>query len=121
MSSGCSVTSPRIRPNGNFIQIFINFRSVDVLLDGGARVSCIGESFARSLRLKPKVTNDDLKLVSANKSPIHSLGTVEVQLSIQGVVIPWTVHVLKSLSRNAILTKVCWILHRRVLIVIIVW
>jgi hypothetical protein len=55
------------------------------------------------LRLKPVPCKDKIKLISANSSPICSLGTVDVELSIQGLVIPFTVHVLKSLSHKLIL------------------
>jgi hypothetical protein len=73
------------------------------LIDTGAVTSCISEQFARFLHLKPQPTTDDVKLISANKSPIRSLGTVEAELSIQGLVIPFTFHVLRSLSHKLLL------------------
>jgi hypothetical protein len=55
------------------------------------------------LRLKPTPIAEELNLISANRSPIRSLGTVEVQLAIQGLVIPCTMHVLQSLSHQVLL------------------
>jgi hypothetical protein len=73
------------------------------LIDTGAVTSCISEQFARFLHLKPQPTTDDVKLISANKSPIRSLGTVDAELPIQGLVIPFTFHVLRSLSHKLLL------------------
>jgi hypothetical protein len=53
------------------------------------------------LRLSP--SPDAFKLVSANRSPITAIGVVQADLSIQGLVVPRTFHVLKSLSHNIIL------------------
>jgi hypothetical protein len=92
-----------IEPNANFLALQVNFKSVLGLIDTGAITSCISDQFARFLRLKPVPCKDKIKLISANSSPICSLGTVDVELSIQGLVIPFTVHVLKSLSHKLIL------------------
>jgi hypothetical protein len=92
-----------IQPNENFLAVNINFKPALALIDTGAVTSCISEQFARFLRLAPQATSDDVKLISANKSPIHSLGTVEAELSIQGLVVPFHFHVLKSLSHKLLL------------------
>jgi hypothetical protein len=89
-----------IQPNENFFAVSINFKPALALIDTGAVTSCISEKFARILRLTPQVMSDDVKLVSANKSPMRSLGTVEAELSIQGLVVPFHFHVLKSLSHK---------------------
>jgi hypothetical protein len=73
------------------------------LVDTGAVTSCISEQFARFLHLRPQPTTDNVKLISANKSPIRSLGTVDAELSIQGLVVPFTFHVLRSLSHKLLL------------------
>jgi hypothetical protein len=73
------------------------------LIDTGAVTSCISEQFARFLHLRPQPTTDNVKLISANKSPIRSLGTVDAELSIQGLVVPFTFHVLRSLSHRLLL------------------
>jgi hypothetical protein len=72
------------------------------LIDTGAVTSCISEQFARVLRLTPQPTLDEVKLISANKSPIRSLGTVNVDIAIQGLVVPFTLHVLQSLSHRVV-------------------
>jgi hypothetical protein len=94
-----------IEPNENFLALQVNFKSVLGLIDTGAITSCISDQFARFLRLRPVPCKDKIKLISANSSPICSLGTVDVELSIQGLVIPFTVHVLKSLSHKLILEQ----------------
>jgi hypothetical protein len=92
-----------IQPNENFLAVNINFKPALALIDTGAVTSCISEQFARFLRLAPQATSDDIKLISANKSPIRSLGTVEAELSIQGLVVPFHFYVLKSLSHKLLL------------------
>jgi hypothetical protein len=92
-----------IHPNENFLAVNINFKSAFALIDTGAVTSCISEQFARFLRLTPQATSDDVKLISANKSPIHTLGIVEAELSIQGLVVPFRFQVLKSLSHKLVL------------------
>jgi hypothetical protein len=92
-----------IQPNENFLAVNINFKSAFALIDTGAVTSCISEQFARFLRLTPQATSDDVKLISANKSPIHTLGIVEAELSIQGLVVPFRFQVLKSLSHKLVL------------------
>jgi hypothetical protein len=92
-----------LEPNENFLALQVNFKSVLGITDTGAITSCISDQFARFLRLRPVPCNDKIKLISANSSPICSLGTADVELSIQGLVIPFTVHVLKSLSHKLIL------------------
>jgi hypothetical protein len=89
-----------IQPNGNFLAVQINFETASALIDTVAVTSCVSEQFARFLHLKPQPTTDDVTLISANKSPIRSLGTVEAELLIQGLVIPFTFHVLRSLSHK---------------------
>ena len=73
------------------------------LIDTGAVASCISEQFAKSLKLTPSPTLQGVKLVSANSQEIHSLGVTDIDLAIQGLVIPFSVHVLRSLSRLMIL------------------
>jgi hypothetical protein len=94
-----------IRPNENFLALQVNFKAALELIDTGAITCCISEQFARFLHLKPTTTKDKIKLISVNNSPIYSLGTVDVELSIQGLVIPFTMHVLRSLSHRLILRQ----------------
>jgi hypothetical protein len=60
----------------------------------------MSEQIARALRLTPQPTSDEVKLISANKSPIRSLGTVNAEISIQGLVVPFTFDVWRSLSHK---------------------
>jgi hypothetical protein len=92
-----------IEPNENLLALQVNFKSVLGSIDTGANTSCISDQFARFLRLRPVPCKDNIKLISAKSSPICYLGTLDVELSIQGLVIPFTVHVLKSMSHKLIL------------------
>ena len=92
-----------IKPNDNFITLQVNFKNTFALVDTGAVASCMSVQFAKILRLRPVPVVEDLKLVSANKTPMTSLGTVDVNLSIQGLVVPHTFYVLKSLAHNIVL------------------
>jgi predicted aspartyl protease len=83
----------------------INFKPVYGLIDTGAVATCMSESFAKYLKLRLSPSPDAFKLVSANRSPITAIGVVQADLSIQGLVVPCTFHVLKSLSHNVILGK----------------
>jgi hypothetical protein len=89
-----------IQPNENLLALQVNFKAALGLVDTGAITSCISEQFAQFLRLNLAPTKDKIKLISANCSPICSLGTVDVELSIQALVIPLTMHVLRSLSHR---------------------
>ena len=92
-----------IKPNDNFVTIQVNFKRAFALVDTGAVASCMSAKFAKYLRLRPVPAVEELKLVSANKSPIRSLGTVDVTLSIQGLVVPCTFYVLTSLAHKIVL------------------
>lgn len=61
------------------------------------------EKFSRFLCLRPTPSKEKVKLISANFSPICSLDTMDIELPIQGLVLPFTMHVLKSLSHKMIL------------------
>jgi hypothetical protein len=63
----------------------------------------MSETFAKTLKLTPSPALQELQLISANQSPIHSLGVVEVDMSIQGLVKPFCFYVIRSLSYNVIL------------------
>jgi Retroviral aspartyl protease len=63
----------------------------------------MSEKFAKLLKLKPQPTSQEVNLTSANSSPIESKGVVDVDLSIQGLTVPFTFYVLRSLSHPVIL------------------
>ena len=92
-----------IKPNDNFVTVQVNFKNAFALVDTGAVASCMSVQFAKYLRLKPVPVADELRLVSANKTPMTSVGTVDVNLSLQGLVVPHTFYVLKSLAHNIVL------------------
>ena len=81
----------------------INHRETSFLIDTGAVASCVSEQFAKSLKLKPQPSDQTIALIAANGSKIESLGVIDVELSIQGLTVPFTFFVLRSLSHKAIL------------------
>ena len=103
MGSGRKRIKPEIRPNDCFLTLRANHKPVKCLIDTGAVASCISEQFAKSLKLTPSPTLQGVKLVSANSQEIHSLGVTDIDLAIQRLVIPFSVHVLRSLSHPMIL------------------
>jgi hypothetical protein len=89
----------------NFVALSLNYRNVRALVDSGAEKSCISEEFLKRLRMKPEPLSPDEStcLYSANKSEIRKRGTVELNVAIQGLVIPFRFYVLQGLSYNCIL------------------
>jgi hypothetical protein len=55
------------------------------------------------LKLTPQPSIQEVKLISANKTAIESKGVVDVELAIQGLVVPFSFHVLSSLAHQMIL------------------
>jgi hypothetical protein len=97
--------------------VCINFKTVSCLVDTGAVASYMSETFAKTLKLTPSPALQELQLISANQSPIHSLGVVEVDMSIQGLVIPFCFYVIRSLSTMLYLDVI--FLNLRVLVSIV--
>jgi hypothetical protein len=83
----------------------INYRSVRALCDTGASRSCISERFLKRLKMRtePLSAIEPKFLYSANQSKIHSCGTVELNVALQGLVIPFQFMVLRDLNYDAIL------------------
>jgi gag-polyprotein putative aspartyl protease len=101
VSQASRITS--IQPNECFLAMTINHKPVQALCDTGCAASCMSEEFASKLKLNILPSSDTVRLVSANQSPIENLGVVDVELCIQGLLIPFTICVLRQLSHNVIL------------------
>jgi hypothetical protein len=91
--------------NGNFVFGNINHIKSRLLLDTGASKSCISLSFLKRLKLeaKPLNTGDIRRLFTANQTSIEIVGTIDLDVRIQGLLIPFTFNVLNKLAYNAIL------------------
>ena len=72
-------------------------------MDSGAVQSCISDKCAKKLKLKILPVNDDVNLVTADKSKIIILGCVDVTLSLQGLLIPQCLYVLQDLAHDILL------------------
>jgi hypothetical protein len=77
--------------DGNFVFIVANFQKVGALIDTGASRSCVSSNFVKQLKLKPKQikTGDARILFSADNNAIKTEGTVDIDLKIQGLIIPF--------------------------------
>jgi hypothetical protein len=89
----------------NFVALSLNYRNVRALVDSGAEKSCISEEFLKRWRMKPEPLSPDEStcLYSANMSEIRKRGTVELNVAIQGLVIPFRFYVLQGLSYHCII------------------
>ena len=78
---------------------------IRALCDTGASKSCISDRFLKRLKLRsePIGVTEPKFLFSANKSKIHSCGTVELDVALKGLVIPFQFMVLRDLNYDAIL------------------
>jgi hypothetical protein len=74
-------------------------------VDTGACRSCVSSDFVKQLKLKakPLKTGDARILFAANNNAIKTEGTVEIDLKIQGLVIPFEFTVIHNLSQKLII------------------
>lgn len=83
----------------------LNHKSARVLIDTGAARSCVSETLVNKLKLKvTKPSADDPPfLYTANRSKIVNLGTVDIDVCIQGLVIPFTFCVFRNIIHNCVI------------------
>ena len=74
------------------------------LVDTGAVKSCISLDLMRKLRLTPTQPSTDQPeyLVAASGARMPNIGTVDIEIFIQDLVIPFTFYVLKDLTHSCI-------------------
>jgi hypothetical protein len=91
--------------NQNFIVTKIQYVTTRALIDSGATRSCISAKFLQKLHLTPTPLSPDEPqvLFTANKSALRNLGTVELNVCIQGLVIPFTFCVFSDLAYSVVL------------------
>ena len=90
---------------GNYITLKFGKIFVETLIDTGASVSILNERVAKQLKLQIQPL-DKIKfssLTSANGSEIPVIGTADVQLYFQGLVIPQVVQVSPLLDHSLVL------------------
>jgi len=90
--------------NANFIAVKLNRLLVRCLVDTGAVKSCISLDLMRKLCLTPTQPSTDQPeyLVAASGARMPNIGTVDIEIFIQGLVIPFTFYVLKDLTHSCI-------------------
>jgi hypothetical protein len=88
--------------DGNFVFIVANFQKVRALIDTGASRSCVSSSLVKRLKLKikPIKTGDARVLFSADYNAIKTEGIVDIDLKVQGLVIPFEFTVIQICHRN---------------------
>ena len=89
--------------NDCFLTLDVCRKRMQALIDSGAVASCCNLDLVRKLKLKISPPDTNFSLVSANKSPIETIGTTEVELHIQGLVVPFKLHIVKDLSFQILL------------------
>ena len=89
----------------NCIYIKVNNVSLKTLCDTGSSRNCMNVQTTQRLKLKiqPLDGNDCDCLFGANGDPIEILGTVSVDVNINGLKMPTTFQILKNLSHSIIL------------------
>ena len=91
----------------NFITGTANYVRVQMLIDTGASRSCISESFfqriSATLEKAPLINNEPTHLRAANGSNLLVVGTANLKLCIDGLVIFHDFHVVRDLSHKVIL------------------
>jgi hypothetical protein len=95
----------QILTDGNFVFVIANFQKIRALIDTGASRSCVSSKFVKQLKLKTKPikTGDARVLFSADNNAIKTEGTVDIDLKIQGLVIPFEFTVIQNLSQKLII------------------
>jgi len=91
--------------NGNYITLKFGKIFVETLIDTGASVSILNERVAKQLKLQIQPL-DKIKfsnLTSANGSEIPVIGTADVQLYFQGLVIPQAVQFSPLMDHSLVL------------------
>jgi len=84
----------------NFVTIQINHRYVRALVDTGASISCLSKLSEIPIFLEHP---NSITLVSANNTPMPTMGQVELTVFTQGLSVPCTFTVFNDLSHDCIL------------------
>jgi hypothetical protein len=90
--------------SANFVAVKLNRHSVRALVDTGALKSCMSHKLVKRLQLRPKQPSADEPefLVAASGAKMPNIGTVELDVFIQGLVIPFSFCVLNNLTHDCI-------------------
>ena len=91
--------------NGNFVLLKVKHKTVRTLIDTGAHFSCVSLSLLKRLHLESDVVPaaDYKKLYTADGKAMKVFGTILLSVNIQGLIVPFTFHVLEHLTHNLIL------------------
>ena len=102
-------TDSRASINENIIednQMFVKLKNKRILslIDSGAKLSCLRTNVANSLKLEYKMDPDTPKfLFGADKSKFSVRGSVLVDVVVQGLRLPVTLHIVDQLCQTLIL------------------
>jgi len=100
--------------NGNFVLLKVKHKTVRTLIDTGAHFSCVSLSLLKRLHLESDVVPaaDYKKLYTADGKAMKVFGTILLSVNIQGLIVPFTFHVLEHLTHNLILGINFFISHK---------
>ena len=92
-------------PNYNSVVIRVNNHNVNALIDSGASRNCVSEHYFNTCRISRSRlnTNNKLPLISASGASLQCLGTVTLDVNLQGLSFPILFYVIRNLSIKCIL------------------
>ena len=76
-----STISKQTEDINKYVRCRISGRTVDLLVDSGAKISLLNSSFVNSLRRSPRYEPSNVKLSTYTGSPINVLGTVRLNVN----------------------------------------
>ena len=91
--------------DSNRIYVYLKGRKIRALLDTGSCATCISSDLVKTLKisiesLQPGSINS---YFTANNTPLNVLGTAELDINLQGLIIPFTAVVMDNLSDRLII------------------
>ena len=88
--------------SATFIKINCKGSKIKALLDSGAEITVINESFAKKLKLKTTL-NPGVNLIGANNKPLEATGCTILEFEIGQIKLRQKAVVVKNLSTNLLL------------------
>ena len=86
--------------DSNRIYVYLKGRKIRALLDTGSCATCISSNLVKTLKIsiEPLQTGSINSYFTANNTPLNVLGTAELDINLQGFIVPFTAIVMDNLS-----------------------
>ena len=90
--------------DSSYLNILVCHKTIQALIDTGSVISILSRSCLRSLKIDEKfITASSREFILADNSKFHILGTVEIDLKLNGLIVPFNFFVADQLSDHCIL------------------